>query len=539
MMPKIFISYRRKDTTPWVGRIYDRFIDEKRDSFPEKDVFRDIDNIPPGADFRVEVSQFLSDCDVVLVVIGDLWLSIQDPKTGTRRLDDPDDTLRIEVATALKREDDCLVIPLLIDGAPMPHRDMLPDDMKDLTFKNAKFIHDRSFSHDINGLIRFIKSQFPTHDDSQSSLPIDIDATFEEYEKARDNHLWANAKRLADLIRNSPHFDDAVIEGILNADAPEIHEGIRIAEEAKKAEEEVQRQHDFEAKRQKQYERLRLLIWDKKRFSPAYEAFSRAYPDYDPDPLGHFTSRVYDLLPQPFEWVHIPGGKVLLTPQEHDKKYSYLKADTLFNIPAFSIAKYPVTNAQYDEFVNHPDGYVNPEWWDYSDEAKEWRAGRPEMRPSKFDGDDCPRETVSWYDSVAFCRWLSAMTGDTITLPTDQQWQRAAIGDTNWGYPWGDNIDDTYANYDSNIGRTTPVTQYPKGASPYGVMDMSGNVFEWCLTEYNYGDINLIGDSIRVLHGGSWYYSDTYVRSASRNWDNPTNENNFVGFRCVRSNFLF
>jgi len=182
------------------------------------------------------------------------------------------------------------------------------------------------------------------------------------------------------------------------------------------------------------------------------------------------TRKSLALMPKPFAWVDIPAGQVTLTDIG-----GYLKEPTTFAVDAFQMAKYPVTNAQFDVFINHPDGYKNPAWWDFSQDAKKWRAGRPQMDKSGFDGGDCPREMVSWYDSVAFCLWLSAMTDEKIMLPTEQQWQRAAQGDTKNEYPWGDKIDKTFLNYNQNIGRTTPVTQYPKGASPYGVMDMAGN----------------------------------------------------------------
>ncbi|MCL4254556.1 MAG: formylglycine-generating enzyme family protein [Anaerolineae bacterium] len=240
------------------------------------------------------------------------------------------------------------------------------------------------------------------------------------------------------------------------------------------------------------------------------------------------------ILPPPFEWIQIPAGKVTIGygdwEGESVNRQYVVKRTQDFDIPAFNIAKYPVTNAQYE---NHPDGYKNPKWWDFSDEGKQWRASRSEMKKSYFAGGDCPRENVSWYDSVAFCLWLSAMTDENIMLPTEQQWQRAAIGDTQRIYPWGDDIDETYLNYGGNIGRTTPVTQYLKGASLYGVMDMGGNVSEWCLTVYESGDNKLAGNDIRVLRGGSWSDSVDNVRSSNRHWDIPIFGLLNIGFRCV------
>ena len=131
-------------------------------------------------------------------------------------------------------------------------------------------------------------------------------------------------------------------------------------------------------------------------------------------------------------------------------------------------------------------------WWDYSADAKQWRVNNPQPKKTRFSGENLPRTNVKWYEAIAFCRWLTAQIGArgdmSITLPTEQQWQRAAQGDDGREYPWGREFDMNKCNtQESGIGQTTPVTQYPQGASPYGVLDMSGNVWEWCLTDYRSG----------------------------------------------------
>lgn len=139
---------------------------------------------------------------------------------------------------------------------------------------------------------------------------------------------------------------------------------------------------------------------------------------------------VSGILPPPFEWCSIPAGEVTIEYGEKDKK--------TFSVAAFHMAKYPITNAQFEVFVTAKDGYRETRWWDYSSEAKAWRAQNVQPEKSSFDGSDCPRTDVNWYEAVAFCRWLDARTGGTsITLPTEQQWQRAAQGDDGRVYPWG------------------------------------------------------------------------------------------------------
>ncbi|MCL4256508.1 MAG: formylglycine-generating enzyme family protein, partial [Anaerolineae bacterium] len=142
---------------------------------------------------------------------------------------------------------------------------------------------------------------------------------------------------------------------------------------------------------------------------------------------------VWDILPQPFEWCEIPAGKVTLEDASS-------RAGTMggtFEVPAFWMAKYPITNAQYEVFVMAKDGYTETKWWDYSAEAQAWRQDRPQPEPTAFKGNELPRTKVSWYNTVAFCLWLSSRTGQKIMLPTEQQWQRAAQGDEGREYPWG------------------------------------------------------------------------------------------------------
>lgn len=233
------------------------------------------------------------------------------------------------------------------------------------------------------------------------------------------------------------------------------------------------------------------------------------------------------------EWVQIPGGQVTIV----GAKDSYiLQGESLTcEVAPFAIAKYPITNAQFQTFVD--DAYDNPAWWDYSDDAREWRANHPQPTETMYPGSHHPRTNVSWYDAVAFCRWISRETNDDIFLPTEQQWQRAAQGDTDWAYVWGDEFDADLCNnsVEQRSDGTMQVTRFIDSPSPYGVVDMCGSVWEWCLTKYATGGIELKGAESRVLRGGSWQSDHpTFLRVDFRNWHAPDRRLVNRGFRPVR-----
>jgi hypothetical protein len=236
------------------------------------------------------------------------------------------------------------------------------------------------------------------------------------------------------------------------------------------------------------------------------------------------------ILPQPFDWCEIPAGKVTL---EDARDIDGMEGG-IFSVARFFIGKYPITNAQFQVFVDALDGYRAARWWSYSKMAEDWHTQNPQPQASQFGGADLPRTNVCWYESIAFCLWLSARTGLNIVLPTDQQWQRSAQGDDGRSYPWGNEFDPKRCNIQQPVGQTTPVTRYPEGASPYGVMDMCSNVWEWCLSDWKTGSTSLEGSGYRVQRGASWY-SESRHRFLITHRDGfwSINSYNFVGFRIA------
>jgi formylglycine-generating enzyme required for sulfatase activity len=244
------------------------------------------------------------------------------------------------------------------------------------------------------------------------------------------------------------------------------------------------------------------------------------------------------ILPPPFEWCYVPGGKVTIEYVERKSGGYNVATRRDFDVPAFHISKYPITNAQYQAFVT--SGYREMHWWDFSNEAKVWWTQNRQPARSAFGGKECPRTDVTWYEAVAFCRWLDAQVGQTdplqISLPTEQQWQRAAQGDDGRPFPWGYDFDGNRCNtWEGGLGRTTPVTQFPAGASPFQVHDLSGNVWEWCKTTGLGNIVDLKGRQMRVVRGGSWKYVGANARLEFRAARDPDLRDHSVGFRCVYS----
>lgn len=253
----------------------------------------------------------------------------------------------------------------------------------------------------------------------------------------------------------------------------------------------------------------------------AFLAFHKDFPGYDPQNLiAHCgVSRLPTI-----EWCVIPAGKV---------KVERVNGAETHNLPTFQISKYPITNDQYQTFIDAREGYQDERWWNHSQAAREWRREHPDPLTTPEGQGNYPRINVCWHEAVAFCRWLSFQIGLTITLPTEQQWQRAAQGDDERAYPWGVKFDPALCNtYESRIRHTTPVNRYPSGASPHGVWDMIGNAWEWCLNAQD-GALDMNSRAERAVRGGSFISTKDRARTLSNFHLNPLCRYDTIGFRIV------
>jgi serine/threonine protein kinase len=153
---RIFISYRRDDSAGYAGRVHDRLERE----FGRDLLFMDVDTVPLAADFSVMLSEAVAKCGILIAVIGANWLHARD-ESGQRRLDNPSDYVRIEIAAALKR--DIPIIPIFLEGARMPQAEHLPEDLSGLAVRNGLDVRHPTFHTDVDKLIEFLKQRL-SHD---------------------------------------------------------------------------------------------------------------------------------------------------------------------------------------------------------------------------------------------------------------------------------------------------------------------------------------------------------------------------------------
>jgi formylglycine-generating enzyme required for sulfatase activity len=188
-------------------------------------------------------------------------------------------------------------------------------------------------------------------------------------------------------------------------------------------------------------------------------------------------------------------------------------------LEAFQMGRYPVTVQEYRRFIED-EGYQNEGWW------RNGEAGE-RMQPDGWDEQllhpNRPVVGVTWYEAAACCAWAGGR------LPSEAEWERAARGTEGRRYAWGNEPPDTSrGNYDeTRVGAPTPVGLFPRGATPEGIQDLAGNVWEWTADWYEVG-------ANRVVRGGSWNNHSRNLRAAKRNRYEPENRNFSIGFRCAR-----
>lgn len=279
-------------------------------------------------------------------------------------------------------------------------------------------------------------------------------------------------------------------------------------------------------------------------------------PECEPDPYKRVTfGRILGLLDidqrkgiglnadglPDVDWIEIPEGTFIYQQDEH------------LELPTFWISRYHITYKQFQAFLDADDGFVDSRWWDGLADRKERYQIQAEKPSQVFRFWNHPFDGACWYDAIAFCRWWSHRLGGSydlnqaaawnVRLATEQEWEKAAKGTDGRAYSWGSAFKSGYANFDETdrynvqqdqarmpIGRvgsyfySAPSAPgvFPQGASPYGVMDMIGTMWDLTLTAYRHGNNDDLVDYYpRVIRGGTWFTSEMYCNTWRRTMLNP------------------
>ncbi len=467
---RLFVCYRRKS---W--DFTHRLVADLRTKI-NADIFIDfgIDN----TDFEESILRHLRQSDCVLLVVSE--------HTFDERIHDPQDWMRREIGEALRLGKP--IVLLAHEGRYPPHPDQLPLDIRAIGGRHGIEFYPRFYYEAVDKLVEFIPKaiQNPPPPYQPAILPPDL----------------ALGEEAAVLHRRL----------ILLCEIGDYRGALPLLEHL--ATLQAQREETLPLRPQ------------------AHQRADRSYENEDTSiiVLPNLHQRVAQILGQPFAWCDVSAGSVRL------ERGGYLAHNTTRAVQSFKIAKYPITNAQFERFIR-ANGYNEPRWW--TSEGWRVRIQRAWRQPRFWESErwnrpDHPVVGISWYEAVAFCNWLSALSGEAISLPTESQWQRAAQGTHSLIYPWGDFFDPTRCNCRSD--GTTPVTRFEGlGDSPFGVVDMCGNVWELCLTDYQTGDETLECLSTgRVRRGGSWANQNPdNFRASKRDEIHPELGLEFIGFRIV------
>jgi formylglycine-generating enzyme required for sulfatase activity len=581
MAGKIFINYRRADDPGFAQALFGRL----EQAFPSERLFMDVDSkeLEPGLDFVHVLQEQVAECDVLVSVIGKAWLDARDA-TGARRLDNPDDFVRIEIESALKQ--DKRVIPVLVGEAQMPRADELPEAMKPLARRHAVRLTHERFRADSQGLITALQRALEKAEDLRNAQAAAArEAEAEERRKEEEAEVRRRAE--ADARRK----------------ATEAEAARRAEEERRRREAERQRgsaqaaaePSGMQGRRGEPREagsppwRARLLGGGAAGAIAAGVALAWVLqpaprpPGEQPAVVAQRPIAVQPVTqppaPAPQPPASAPQPPVAAAPQapvanaatavplSPGRERALKPGDTFSecaNCPqmvvvpsgsftmgspanepgrdadegpqhkvtiakAFAVSAFELTFDAWDACVADGGcgGYKPPD--------SSWGRGRQ------------PAINVSWDDAKAYVAWLSKKTGKLYRLLTEAEYEYATRAGTQTAYPWGNDIGKGNADCNGCGSRSDNKQAAPVGsfaANPFGLYDMVGNVWEWAEDCYHDsyngaptdGSAWTAGDcSRRVVRGGSWFVYPLILRSALRDWYATVDRVNYLGFRVART----
>jgi formylglycine-generating enzyme required for sulfatase activity len=522
-MSTVFISYRRENTAGEARALFNDLVAR----LGENSVFMDVDSIALGRDFRSVLQETTASCDLMLVLIGRNWADAKD-EGGQIRLKNPTDYVRLEIEAALKR--DIAVTPVLVQGAHMPSPEDLPAEIRDLAYRNGFELSHSRWESDVQEMVRRFDLGSPMGDHQikpialEQSVPApsgsrDISAAPAIPQPQPQRKLFGWQVRLT--RRQTMGIAALAVVGTGAAiAAPSIR---------------------------------RLLS------RPAWRTISFDAPSVDErgmrNPPEKFSAAIFTEalgLGAGLDMVSIPAGSFTMgSPAGEPERRPNEGPQHHVTLDAFFIGAAPVTQAQWSAVTSAHPGRIHRELASI---------------PSFFKGVDLPVESITWNQAEEFCLRLVAITGRQYRLPSEAEWEYACRAGTVTPFNFGPTIIPDLANYcgtggavcgDSDgksiasdvyidvkyqsgaygqgpVGVFLATTTRPGTFPPnrFGLYDMHGNVWEYCLDKWadSYADAPLDGtaylsgpsDSARVLRGGSWSHNPAICRSAYRDSLDPS-----------------
>jgi formylglycine-generating enzyme required for sulfatase activity len=539
MSGQIFISYRRENASYPAGRLYDRLSVH----FPQNQIFMDVDTLEPGIDFVKALEESVGACDVLIAVIGKRWLG----EEGKRQLENPEDFVRIEIATALKR--DIRVIPVLVENASMPRSGDLPDDLKSLVRRQALGLsHDR-FRADSERLIGAVERAL---ENVRPPKPPEI-----EREKPPPSSAGETGGKSPWVIAVLTIAAVLVVGGLIGG-------LIYLA---------------FKASQSPTPPPIEAA-------TPSPPVIATPTVEGKALPRPHVGAPLSGQLTAPVA-VEIPSPSISAAPTEEELARRALDHATKDHpwVNSLGMKFVPVAGTQvlfsvWDTRVQDFETFVKRSDYDatggmYSVGKDGWKLRGATWKEPGFSQEPThPVVGVSWNDAVEFCKWLTKrerISGHLpqdreYRLPKDEEWSAAVglkdeAGSTPeekdgkiklypWDIPQKPKISwppppgtGNYCGEESRIGnepkywsvipgyndhypRTSPVGSFEANFS--GLYDMGGNVWQWCEDWYD------AEHEDRVLRGAAWnYWDSTSLLASYRDKNTSDNRSDNIGFRCV------
>jgi formylglycine-generating enzyme required for sulfatase activity len=528
----IFVSYRRDDSGGHAGRLYDRLTTH----FGEDQIFMDIDQIEPGEDFVQVIEDAVGSCGILLALIGRSWLTSRDE--AGRRLDNPKDFVRLEIAIALNR--DIRVIPVLVQGALMPRLPDLPEDLSSLSRRQALELSDLRWRHDVDQLIGTLEKTLARQREARRNAQEEAERQQREAEAQRQAE--ESERRTEESERRkqaaAETMRQAWVAGVAERDRQAARERERsrdVGRASVTGEEtppvtgpQVTSMHStgvlLPGAQPKPTARLMIIVIAASILiviGTALAVWWKPTPSEKvllakPSPTAEHPN-IVDITQVPPGMVYVPGGEFQMGNNAGDE---YEKPAHTVTVKPFYIDQYEVTNEEYAKFVKET-GHKPPQMW------KDGTYPNGEARR--------PVTGVTWDDANDYAKWAGKR------LPTEEEWEFAARGKDGLRYPWGNEWRAGLANADHASNGMVDVGSYP-GKSPFGVFDMVGNAWEWTASKFrSYSSGQLpraaVSGEWKVIRGGTYLSSNIGATTTfRRGW--PANgyriDYSNTGFRCAK-----